>query len=228
MSTSPGKGAHAGLVSSLVRQGIMGRTSFAAAAMQKVDRAGYCPFGDPYEDAPQPIGHGQTISAPHMHAHALALLEPAISAAAKTKSTVRVLDVGSGSGYVTAALARLALVSGAHAVHVTGVEVIEELVEQAKLSVFTADPDLASSVEFKKGDGWKGCPSDAPYDAIHVGAAAEKFPLIISEQLALGGRMIVPVGSGWDQTLVKCDKAEDGLKCEPVTGVLFVPLVKGA
>ena len=225
-SESLGAGSQAALVAQLVRGGVLGRTSYAAAAMQKTDRSIFCALGGPYEDVPQPIGHGQTISAPHMHAKALSLLEPVISKAARTNGYVSVLDVGTGSGYVLAALGRLCFLAGASSCKLIGLETVRDLADKAEKNIHTACPDLAKWMRIVVSDGWEGWAEDGPYDVIHVGASAEVFPEKLATQLANGGRMLVPVGSEFEQTYLKCDKDFNGeVSCESVASVLFVPLV---
>ncbi|KAE8587652.1 hypothetical protein XENTR_v10022052 [Xenopus tropicalis] len=131
------------------------------------DRAHYIQYF-PYMDSPQSIGYKATISAPHMHAHALELLEDKLVEGAKA------LDVGSGSGYLTACFARMVGLTG----KVVGIEHINHLVKDAVQNVKQDDPALLSNgrIKFVVGDGRLGYPEDGPYDAIHVGAAAATVP----------------------------------------------------
>jgi protein-L-isoaspartate(D-aspartate) O-methyltransferase len=132
-------------------------------AMTKVDRAHYSPR-NPYHDRPQPIGYNATISAPHMHAHALEALDQYLYPGAN------VLDVGSGSGYLCACMA--AMVSGKG--KVTGIEHVEEL---AAISRDNLLKDQAGQcVEIVCADGRGGYEPNAPYDCIHVGAAHDGYP----------------------------------------------------
>ncbi|XP_015606501.1 protein-L-isoaspartate(D-aspartate) O-methyltransferase isoform X2 [Cephus cinctus] len=187
-------------------------------AMKAVDRGNYTSSNNPYIDAPQGIGYGVTISAPHMHAYALELLNE------KLREGGRALDVGSGSGYLTACLA---IMLGPNGVAV-GIDHIPELQQMAIRNIQKVNPELLSSgrVKLLVGDGRQGCPTEAPYDAIHVGAAAKEMPKALIDQLAPGGRLIVPIGpENGDQTLVQVDKTVDGqIKRKFLMGVAFVPL----
>eukprot|EP00927_Polykrikos_kofoidii_P048572 TRINITY_DN42832_c0_g1_i1.p1 TRINITY_DN42832_c0_g1~~TRINITY_DN42832_c0_g1_i1.p1 ORF type:complete len:224 (-),score=38.90 TRINITY_DN42832_c0_g1_i1:32-703(-) len=209
------------LINQLVSDGVI-QSKEVEAALRKVDRARYVIKAREevaYVDAPQPIGHSVTISAPHMHAHALERLSERLQPGS------RALDVGSGSGYFTVALAMLLGEQG----HCFGIEVIEDHVNFATRNV-EADQgvEFNSRVSFRVGDGWKGLPSEGPFDAIHVGAAAATVPMALVDQLAPGGRMIIPVGTQ-DQELLEVDKASDGqVTCRALMGVRYVPLVKAS
>ncbi|KAI0828699.1 Pcmt1-prov protein [Trametes gibbosa] len=195
------------------------------SAMMQVDRAHYVRLAHAaYEDSPQQIGHGATISAPHMHAHAaerlLSFLKPG----------ARVLDVGSGSGYLSAVLYHL--LQDPHNARskdskVVGIEHVPELVQW---SVGNLRKDgLGAALDDGKikmivGDGRKGLLEDGPYDAIHVGAAAPSLPAELVEQLARPGRMFIPVGTHTQQ-IMQVDKDADGNITEkPLFNVLYVPL----
>jgi len=185
--------------------------------MKKVDRGNYSPM-NPYDDSPQPTGHGQTISAPHMHAMCLQQLENHL------KPGARVLDVGSGSGIFAAYCGNLVGDKG----KVVGIDIYPDLVNKSIENVKKDQPDLLEKgvVELKVGDGWKGDPSNAPYDAIHVGAAAESLPQTLVDQLKPGGRLIIPVGpEGSIQFLEQIDKKPDGhLTAKHITSCRYVPL----
>ena len=146
-----------------------------------MDRAHYAP-ALPYHDSPQSIGFDATISAPHMHASASESLLPHLHPGA------RVLDVGSGSGYLTHVLANLVGPEG----RVIGVDHIQGLVDLAannmKRSPQGRDLIDKGQVKFIKADGRKGWPEDAPYDAIHVGAAAVEAHSELVDQLKSPGR----------------------------------------
>ncbi|KZC09007.1 PREDICTED: protein-L-isoaspartate(D-aspartate) O-methyltransferase isoform X1 [Dufourea novaeangliae] len=187
-------------------------------AMSAVDRGNYTHSKYAYIDSPQGIGYGATISAPHMHAYALELLEE------KLHDGATALDVGSGSGYLTACMAMMLGPNGL----AIGIEHIPELKTFAEKNIQKDKPELLNSgrVEFVVGDGRLGYPEKAPYNAIHVGAAAKEMPQALIDQLAPGGRLVLPMGpENSDQTLVQVDKTMDGkIKKRSLTSVVFVPL----
>ncbi|CDJ51536.1 UPF0202 family protein, putative [Eimeria brunetti] len=155
----------------------------------QVDR-GYFVKQDPYLDSPQPIGFSATISAPHMHAIALDQL------ADKLNRGSRALDVGSGTGYLTVCMALMVGAAEEGGGIAIGMDYIQGLVDLSRKNVAAAFPQLLQSPNFEliKGDGWAGGPSwGAPYDAIHVGAAAAAVPAALLQQLAAGGKMVIPV-----------------------------------
>ncbi|XP_026823971.1 protein-L-isoaspartate(D-aspartate) O-methyltransferase isoform X2 [Ooceraea biroi] len=186
--------------------------------MNATDRAKYTQPGYAYIDAPQGIGYGATISAPHMHAYALEYLED------KLRSGARALDVGSGSGYLTVCMGIMTGPSGV----AVGIEHIPELKAMAEKSIREDHPELLRDgrVVLVVGDGRLGYPERGPYDAIHVGAASKQIPQALIDQLAPGGRLIIPVGrENSDQTLMQVDKSLDGnIKQRSLLGVVFVPL----
>ncbi|KAK3281836.1 hypothetical protein CYMTET_10397 [Cymbomonas tetramitiformis] len=208
------------LVTQLVNNGIL-KTNEIVVAMKKVDRGDYVPpqlQEHAYEDRPLPIGYNVTISAPHMHAHCLELLKQHL------KPGMRALDVGSGSGYLLAVMGHMVGDEG----RAVGIEHIPELVAMGRknASVSPASAALMSSgvLTFVEGDGRKGFPAQAPYDCIHVGAASPDKPKELIEQLAPGGRLVVPVGRG-DQELMVYEKLENGkLEEHSAMGVRYVPL----
>ncbi|GLE04109.1 hypothetical protein PINS_up013020 [Pythium insidiosum] len=218
------------LVDNLARAGIV-QSARVIRAMKRTDRANFMSTGDPtvsveprvaYMDAPQHIGHQQTISAPHMHAYALELADIAIGAIDQP----RVLDVGAGSGYLTACLGRMVETSNGR---VFGIERIPELVEFATKNIARRDADLLERgvVVVQKADGWRGLPDHAPFHFIHVGAAAVEPPQALMQQLADGGRLVVPVGEAGDaQMLLEIQRNGDAFTQRKLMGVTYVPLVR--
>ncbi|KAH9852293.1 Pcmt1-prov protein [Lenzites betulinus] len=195
------------------------------SAMMQVDRAHYVRFvNTAYEDSPQQIGHGATISAPHMHAHAAQQLLPFL------KPGARVLDVGSGSGYLSAVLYHLIQdPSNARSKQsrIVGIEHVPELVQWSvgnlrKDGLGGALED--GTIKMIAGDGRKGLPEDGPYDAIHVGAAAPTLPAELVEQLACPGRMFIPVGTNTQQILQVDKDANGNVTEKALFNVLYVPL----
>ncbi|XP_044149088.1 protein-L-isoaspartate(D-aspartate) O-methyltransferase-like isoform X2 [Bufo gargarizans] len=213
--TSSGK-THTDLINNLRKNGVI-RSQRVHDVLMTTDRALY--VGNfPYMDSPQSIGFKATISAPHMHAHALELLEDKLQEGAKA------LDVGSGSGYLTACFARMVGLTG----KVVGIDHIEKLVLDSVQNVQQDDPELLSTgrVKFVVGDGRLGYPEEGPYDAIHVGAAAATVPQELLNQLKPGGRLILPVGpEGGSQVLEQYDKDSAGIITKVrLMGVMYVPL----
>jgi protein-L-isoaspartate(D-aspartate) O-methyltransferase len=192
-----------------------GREAFSGAVMEalaRVPRHEFVRDGDEaaaYVNRPLPIGHGQTISQPYMVAVMTDFLD--------LGPADRVLEIGTGSGYQAAVLARVAG-------RVYTVEVIEDLAKsaQARLSRLGYD-----TVEVLNGDGNEGWPDHAPFDAVMVTAAPPSIPEPLVEQLKPGGRMVIPIGRVHEtQTLYLGVKGEDGkLKTSKTLPVAFVPLV---
>ncbi|KAF9198097.1 hypothetical protein BGZ49_001191, partial [Haplosporangium sp. Z 27] len=153
-------------------------------------------------DAPQTIGYNATISAPHMHAAALESLSPFLFSGA------RVLDIGSGSGYLTVCMAQMVGPQG----RVVGVEHIPELVELATENTLKDHPEYMQEgrVAYHTADGRIGFPQETRYDAIHVGAAADSMHQELVDQLNAPGRMFIPVCVDDGQAIIVVDKDESG------------------
>ncbi|EME77715.1 uncharacterized protein MYCFIDRAFT_45789 [Pseudocercospora fijiensis CIRAD86] len=195
-------------------------------AMTAVDRAHYAPYS-PYQDSPQTIGHRATISAPHMHANACESLLSYLRPGSK------VLDIGSGSGYLTHVLAELikaAPPSSSSSGTVIGIDHIQPLIDLAvqntKKSPSGAEFLEQGVIRFVKADGRKGWEEGAPYDAIHVGAAAAGHQQALVDQLKCPGRLFIPVEEEeGGQNIWVVDKDERGnVKRRKEYGVQYVPL----
>lgn len=179
------------------------------AAMAKVPRHVFVPEslrGRAYADEPLPIGQGQTISQPYIVAY--------MTAALGLAGGEKVLEVGTGSGYQTAVLAEIAGT-------VFTVEIVESLASRARAALEALG---YANVRYRVGDGSAGWPEEAPFEAIAVTAAAARMPAELESQLAVGGRMIVPVGTE-AQELVLVRRKRSGFKRESLLPVRFVPLV---
>jgi protein-L-isoaspartate(D-aspartate) O-methyltransferase len=168
-----------------------------------------------YENTALPIGQGQTISQPYIVARMTELLLQADEDNPDWLPT-KVLEIGTGSGYQTAILARLFP-------QVCTVERIKSLQFQAKRRLQQLD---LHNVAMKHGDGWQGWSSKAPFDCIIVTAAPHEVPAALLEQLAPGGRLVIPVGHK-EQVLQVYQRGIDSLSSKTVEAVRFVPLVPG-
>jgi len=163
-----------------------------------------------YEDTALPIGHGQTISQPYV----VARMTEAVIASGRP---ARVLEIGTGCGYQTAILAGLADT-------VYSVERIGPLLRRARERLGKLG---IRNVRFRHGDGWEGWKSHAPYDAIIVTAAPPETPKALLDQLAEGGRLIIPVGPRSHQELLTITRRGDQFEEELIGHVIFVPLLPG-
>ena len=177
--------------------------------MLQVDRADFIEK-DPYCDDSQFLGYNVVISAPHMHAYALEYLYPALNNFKNCNpSNFRFLDIGSGSGYLTVCLSKLINDLGT----VVGIEHIPELYLKGENNIKKRHKKLLDDkkIILKNCDGRNGCKELGPYQLIHVGAAAEKVPKILVEQLDFGGRMFIPIGLDPDnQWIYVVDKDLNG------------------
>ena len=202
------RGARRRLVSLLQDQGV--RDLAVLHAIDEVPRHMFVPTGvrhRAYEDSALPIGSGQTISQPSIHARYLEVLE--------LTGKEKVLEIGTGSGYQTALLAKLAS-------QVFTIERIAPLLERAKEILRQVG---ATNVSFMLGDGTLGWSQFAPYDAILVGAAAPEIPPAYVEQLAEGGRLLIPLGGRDEQVLHLFTRRGEVLERKDLAPVRFVPLV---
>jgi protein-L-isoaspartate(D-aspartate) O-methyltransferase len=181
------------------------------AAMAKVPREEFIPVDArayAYEDGPLPIGYDQTISQPYIVAFMTEQLRP--------KSSDRVLEIGSGSGYQAAILAELVA-------DVYTIDIVEPL---AKTAEATLQRLGYKNVHVKVGDGYKGWPEEAPFDAVIVTCAPEKVPQPLVDQLKEGGRMVIPVGERFAQQLYLLEKKNGKLKENATLPVRFVPMLR--
>jgi protein-L-isoaspartate(D-aspartate) O-methyltransferase len=180
-------------------------------AMEKVPREKFVAKelrASAYEDHPLPIGYGQTISQPFIVAFMTQELKP--------KPTDRVLEIGTGSGYQAAVLAELVA-------EVYTIEIVKPLAQEAEIRL----RELGyKNIHVKAGDGYKGWPEHAPFDAIIVTAAPDHVPQPLVEQLKEGGRMIIPVGKTFAQELYLLEKRGGIVKQTAVVPVKFVPLTR--
>ena len=179
------------------------------AAMAKVPREEFVPpesRAASYADGPLPIGYGQTISQPYIVAFMTEQL--------RLKPSDRVLEIGTGSGYQAAILAELVK-------DVYTVEIVEPLAKNAEATLQRLG---YKDVHVKVGDGYKGWPEAAPFDAIIVTCAPGRVPQPLTDQLKDGGRMIIPVGERFAQELYLLDKKNGHLKESAVLPVRFVPM----
>ncbi|HYV85177.1 MAG TPA: protein-L-isoaspartate(D-aspartate) O-methyltransferase [Patescibacteria group bacterium] len=178
-------------------------------AMRRVPREVFVPEearSQACHDGPVLIGDGQTISQPFIVAF--------MSAAARVGTGDKVLEIGTGSGYQSAVLAAL----GAQ---VFSVEIRPQLAERARRTI---ERTGYGEVRVKVGDGWRGWPEEAPFDAILVTAAPDAVPDALLEQLRVGGRLVVPIGTG-TQVLVRLTRTASGADRESLLSVRFVPMI---
>lgn len=192
----------------LISRGIRDRK--VIDAFLKVPRRAFVPpqyADEAYDDHPLPIGDGQTISQPFMAAVMTELLD--------IGKTDKVLEIGTGSGYQTAILAELGK-------EIFTVERIRALSENAKAVLGSLH---YANIRFKTGDGTLGWPEEAPFDKIIVTAAAREIPGELAEQLAEGGKLVIPVGERFSQVLVLAEKKNGSIKIGRFGGCVFVPLV---
>jgi protein-L-isoaspartate(D-aspartate) O-methyltransferase len=199
------------LRAAMVRDQLKGRgisDERVLAAMLKVPRHVFIPtayLGSAYDDTALPLALGQTVSQPYI----VAFMTQALKLAGKE----RVLEIGTGSGYQAAVLAEVAS-------QVYTVEILGQLSENAQKTLRTLSYE---NVHFRVGDGYQGWPEFAPFDAIIVTAAPDHVPQPLVDQLAPGGRMIIPIGK-FEQDLVLIERSEKGITRRSTIPVRFVPM----
>lgn len=201
-------GARHRLVETLQSKGI--RDLAVLRAFEMTPRHQFVPSGirhRAYEDAPLPIGNGQTISQPWVHARYLELLH--------LTGREKVLEVGTGSGFQTVLLAHLAS-------QVFSIERIPALLQQARDNIQRSG---VNNVSLLVGDGTIGWSAYAPYDAILVGAGSPAIPQPLLDQLAEGGRLLIPIGDRDEQKLVVAERKDGKIAMRDEAPMRFVPLI---
>jgi len=203
------------IVDQLVRRGVSDPA--VLRAMRTVPREAFVPLEIrhlAHEDGALPIGRGQTISQPYIVARMTEVLALPAWRDAHGGKQPKVLDVGTGSGYQAAILAEL----GAR---VVSVELEEELAERARQAL----AELGYDVDIRVGDGSAGAPGEAPFAGIVVAAAAPQIPVPLVEQLLPDGRLVIPIGTRFEQLITLVRRTDDGFTQEPVEPAVFVPLL---
>lgn len=199
----------------MVREQLAGRDitdERVLQAMRRVRRHLFVPDGLQklaYADRPLPIGHGQTISQPYIVALMTQLARP--------RQSARALDVGTGSGYQAAVLAELVQ-------QVYSIEIVCPLADMARRRLESLG---YNNVEVRCGDGYAGWLEHAPFDVIIVAAAPEQVPQALIDQLAPGGRLVIPVGNFYQELTVVEKLHDGGVKSRSVAPVAFVPMIHG-
>jgi len=203
------------LIKQLIDQGYL-KSSAIVEAFRKIKRKDFVPKelkGEATGNYPLPIGYGQTISQPLTVAFMLELLD--------LKKGDKVLDIGAGSGWTAALMAEIVGKKG----KVIAIERIPELKDFGEENVKKYDFIKSRRVKFICADGSRGWKEEAPYDKIHVAAAARQVPVALLSQLKVGGNLIIPVGK-WSQDLVLVKKiSKEEYKKKRFPGFIFVPLV---
>nr|BAN67563.1 protein L-isoaspartyl methyltransferase [Polypedilum vanderplanki] len=216
-----------GLIKKLQDCGVI-KHQIVANVMKETDRKHYSNLFIPYVDRLELIDANAYLAAPHMHAYALEKLVDFIKADSK------ILDIGSGSGYMAACFARLIQVRAVETLkestgYVVGVEPLLKLVEFSIENITADNPKLIENglIKIMEGDGRKGFEDYGPFDVIHVGAAIPEIPTELLMQLSLNGRMLCPVGDTEGvQQMIQCDRDIAGeITKKVLTNVTFDPLV---
>lgn len=204
------------LIQELINQGYL-KSPQIIEAFKKVRREDFLPQNLKEEAAlniPLPIGYGQTISQPLTVAFMLELLQP--------QKGEKILDVGAGSGWVAALLAQIVGENG----KIYAIELIPELKKFGEENAAKYNFFEKGIAEFFCSDGADGLPDKAPFDKIHIAAAALKIPEPLKEQLKIGGRLVMPVGESFSQSLVLLEKkGKNKYKEIHYPGFVFVPLI---
>ncbi|MDZ4244151.1 MAG: protein-L-isoaspartate(D-aspartate) O-methyltransferase [Candidatus Doudnabacteria bacterium] len=202
------------LVESLKQAGVL-KTPRIIFAFLANDRKKFVPAGfeaDAYVDAPLPIGEGQTISQPYTVAFMMELLDP--------QPGQKILDIGFGSGWTAGILAHIAGEQG----KVWGLEVVPEVFEFGKSNLKKLE---YKNIELRNQSGWEGLPEAAPFDRIIASAAAPAIPKSLKQQLVVGGKIVIPVGTAYDCSIKHLTKTgKDSFEEESFPGFAFVPFVK--
>jgi protein-L-isoaspartate(D-aspartate) O-methyltransferase len=167
-----------------------------------------------YQDGALPIGHGQTISQPYIVARMTEVLALRAWRDAHDGEQPKILDVGTGSGYQAAVLAEV----GAKLI---SIEIEPALADGARQVLAS----LGYDVEVRVGDGSVGAPDDAPFAGIMVAAAAPQIPVPLVDQLAADGRLVIPIGTRYEQVITLVRRTDDGFTQQPVEPAVFVPLL---
>ena len=181
------------------------------AVLQKTPRHRFVPdevSKYAYNDHPLPIGEGQTISQPYIVAFMTEILD--------TDSNHKVLEIGTGSGYQAAVLSPLVN-------HVYTIEIVKSLANSADSTIKKLG---YKNITVRWGDGYKGWPKEAPFDRIIGTAAPPEIPLALIEQLKPGGKMVLPVGTRWQEIVVVTKNASGEISKKNVLPVRFVPMVR--
>lgn len=208
-------------MSKLIQQLIDGgylKTKRIIEAFQKINRKDFIPEGlesKAEANYPLSIGFGQTISQPLTVAFMLELLQP--------KPGDKILDIGSGSGWTTALLSEIIGEKG----KVFAIEIISELKDFGEQNAAKYNFVASGRAKFACGDGSKGLKEEAPFDKIHVAAAAARIPKALLKQLNIGGRLIIPVGVGSQDMILIERTGKDKYKEKRFPGFVFVPLIGG-
>ena len=200
------------LINHLISSGYL-KTERIIKAFLKVDRKDFVPeelLDQAYKNYPLAIGDGQTISQPATVAFMLELLQP--------QRGDKILDVGSGSGWQTALLAEITGSQG----KIFGLEIVEELIGWSRQNI---QKYHFNNIKIIKGNGWQGLPAESPFDKIIVAAAAEIIPQVLKEQLEVGGRLVVPVGVGYQDIVLIVRESQSQYREERFPGFVFVPLI---